>query len=286
WHTRQRSSSASAMTRFSSIGSSDTGEPEKTEKVVNKEKRKASLRTLQFLHERQDALAHDLRRQDADALVADHASAVDDEGFGHAVDAVVHAEASLAVMQRERVGIAEAPEPGKRLLGLVLVVEADHGCRARAGERGERGVLLPARNAPRSPHVEDPHFAGEGLRGHALVGRAERRQLERRRAPADERRWQLARVEREPHAEERGGDAEERERNEAAPIHGRDALKAASAPPAAMSSVPSQIQPTNGLCCRRTTHSFSESGSPSATYRWGRNPMSSAASVTGLACAM
>src|SRR5262249_16491862 len=142
WHTRQRSSSASAMTRFSSIGSSDKDDAAKPDKAVKIEKKaKTQLRTLELLHQRQDALAHDLGREDADALVADHAFAVDDEGLGHAVDAVVHAEASLAVVQRKRVGIAEAPEPGERLLGLVLVVEADHGCRTRAGERRERGVL-------------------------------------------------------------------------------------------------------------------------------------------------
>src|SRR6185436_8816656 len=83
WHTRQRSSSASAMTRFSSSRFS-------WEKAwpATKRKRKSlitwiDLGTLQLLHQRQDPVAHDLGREDADALVADHALAVDDEGLGH-----------------------------------------------------------------------------------------------------------------------------------------------------------------------------------------------------------
>src|SRR4051812_1738234 len=249
WHTRQRSSSASAMTRFSSSGSSDTGEAAKAQKAVAIDRTITNtLGTLQFLHQRQDPVAHDLGREDADALVADHPLAVDDEGLGHAVDAVVHPEAALAVVQGERVGVAEASEPGNGLLALVLVVEPDHRRGARARQRGEGGVLLAARDAPRSPHVENPYLPFEGVRTDALVGRTEGRQLERRRLLADERRRQLARVERQACAEERRGDAEERERNEAPALHGCALLKAASAPPAAMTSVPSQIQPTKGLC--------------------------------------
>src|SRR5678815_5541151 len=266
WHTRQRSSSASAMTRFSRIGSSATGEAANADSVIEiASKTKASLRTLQLLHQRQDALAHDLGSKDADALVADDALAVDDEGFGYAVDAVVHAQAPLSIVQRKRVGVAEAPEPGERLVGFVLVVEPDDRRGAGARERRECGMLLAARHAPRGPYVQDPHFAGERVRGDALFGRAQRRQLERWRLLADERRRQLARVERQSRAEERRGDAEECERNEAPAVQGRDLLRVASTPPAAMRSVPSQIHPTKGLCCRRTTHSCAESGSPSAT---------------------
>src|SRR6185369_11159883 len=266
WHTRQRSSSASAMTRFSRSGFSDAGEAAKAEKaVMTVRKTRKNLGTLELLHERQDPLANDLGREDADALVADDALAVDDEGFGHAVDAVVHAEAAFAVIQRERIRIAEASEPGERLLGFVLVVEPDHRRAARARERRQRGVLLAARDAPRSPHIQHPHRAEHFVVRENLVGLMEKRQRERRCALADERGRQLARVKREAQREERRGDAEERERNEAPAVHGRGRLSTESAPPAAMRSVPSQIQPTKGLCCRRTTHSRSESGSPSAT---------------------
>src|SRR3954469_3592488 len=249
WHTRQRSASASAMTRFSSCGSSGTGEAAKAQKPMAIERTiRNTLGTLQFLHERQDPVAHDLGREDADALVADHPLVVDDKGLGHAIDAVVQPEAALSVVQRERVGVAEALEPGERLLALVLVVQADHRRAAGSRERRERGVLLAARDAPRSPHVENPYLAFEHVRADALVGRSERSQVEGGRLLADERRRQLPRVERQACAEERCGDREKRERNEAPALHGCALLRAASAPPAAMRSVPSQIQPTKGLC--------------------------------------
>src|SRR4029077_17626068 len=106
WHTRQRSSSASAMTRFSRSGFSDAGEAAKAQKAVTIERKTDKhLGTLQLLHQRQDALAHDLGGEDADALVADDALAVDDEGFGHPVDAVVHAQPPFAVVQRQGVRV-------------------------------------------------------------------------------------------------------------------------------------------------------------------------------------
>src|SRR3982751_5481886 len=78
WHTRQRSSSASAMTRFSSCGSSGKGEAAKAQKPMAIERTiRNTLGTLQFLHEGQDPVAHDLWRQDAGALVAHDAVAVD-----------------------------------------------------------------------------------------------------------------------------------------------------------------------------------------------------------------
>src|SRR5262245_50450270 len=136
WHTRQRSSSASAMTRFSTSTVSDAGEAARTGKTVAiRKRRRKSLGTPQLLHERQDPHAHNLGREDADALVADHAFAVDDAGLGHAVDAVIHAEAPFAIVQRQRIGVAEATEPGERLVGLVLVVEPDHRRGAGARER-------------------------------------------------------------------------------------------------------------------------------------------------------
>src|SRR4029453_5179318 len=116
WHTRQRSSSASAMTRFSRMGSSCEKARVAAKASTNETK---SLRALQLPDEREDPVAHDLLREDADALVADHALAIDDEGFGHAVYAVVHAQTPFAVVQRKRVGIAEALDPGERLVALV-----------------------------------------------------------------------------------------------------------------------------------------------------------------------
>src|SRR5262245_9683172 len=145
WHTRQRSSSASVMTRFSSKGSSTTGEAEMARELARmRQTRKAKLRTLQLLHERQDAIAHDIGREDADALVADHALLVDDEGFRHAIDAVIHAEPAVAVVKRQGEGVAEARQPGEGLAALVLVVEAHDRRGAAAREGSERRMLLAA----------------------------------------------------------------------------------------------------------------------------------------------
>src|SRR5262245_16413482 len=140
WHTRQRSSSASAMTRFSRIGLSC----EKPGAEMNRAMKKKTLCTLQLLHERQDAIAHDLGRESADALVADHALLVDDERFRHAVDAVIHAEPAVAVVKRHGEGVAEARQPGEGLAALVLVVEAHHRRGAAAREGSERRMLLAA----------------------------------------------------------------------------------------------------------------------------------------------
>src|ERR1700730_321250 len=75
WHTRQRSSEASAMTRFSRTGSSSPKTC--TEKRIRKRKTTA-LFTRQLAYQRRYFLRRDLLRHGADALVADHALLVDD----------------------------------------------------------------------------------------------------------------------------------------------------------------------------------------------------------------
>src|SRR5712671_5278281 len=113
WHTRQRSSEASAMTRFSRIGSSLPRE--QIEK--NNRKRNANvLFTRQLAHQRRDLLRRDFRCHGADALVADHSPLVDDVGFRHAVDAVFDADAPRAVEDRQHERVAVAREPGERVL--------------------------------------------------------------------------------------------------------------------------------------------------------------------------
>src|SRR5712664_4228657 len=74
WHTRQRSSEASAMTRFSRSGSSAALE-ERARMIPS---RKSHLLTDEVLHQRLDLLRRDFLRHGADALVADHALLVDD----------------------------------------------------------------------------------------------------------------------------------------------------------------------------------------------------------------
>src|SRR5688500_3493791 len=118
WQTRQRSSCASAATRLSSsVFCARTG-------AQPRSSRRKSL-AIELSAERPQLLLRDLRRERADMLVADHALAVDDVRFRHAVDAVVDRDAARGVVHREPVGVAIAPEPGQRVLARVLVVQTD-----------------------------------------------------------------------------------------------------------------------------------------------------------------
>src|SRR5262245_35859380 len=221
WHTRQRSSSASAITRFSSAGSAAAGAASlaATGSVASTISRASALCTFELFHQRQQRVLHDFRGEGPDALVADDALLVDQVGLGHAVDAVVDADASFEIEYRDLVGIAHALQPGEAVLALVLVVEAvDRHCAARR-EVEQHRVLLAAGDAPRRPHVEHPDLAEHVALAELLAGLVQLRQLEVRRGLADERRGHLARVELEPYGEEKeqrdedgGGDGEARHR--------------------------------------------------------------------------
>src|SRR6185503_15787003 len=89
WHTRQRSSCARFATRLSRLGSTCANTGREKARTSN------SLATLrQLLDERTQLLLRVLRRERSDVLVADDALAVDDVGLGHAVHAVVDADAA------------------------------------------------------------------------------------------------------------------------------------------------------------------------------------------------
>src|SRR5512134_1653710 len=151
WHTRQRSSTASAVTRFS-ISSSCARTPRGAANASNS----SSLVTrAQLLHQRLELLARDLGREGSDVLVADNTPLVDDVGFGHAIDAVVDRDPASGVVHREPIRIAVALEPGQRVLARVLVVKPDH--RDSLRELGDDRVLDETRRAPRRPHVQHPH---------------------------------------------------------------------------------------------------------------------------------
>src|SRR2546428_11302431 len=64
-------------------------------------------------------------------------------------------------------------------------------------------MLVAARDAPRSPYVEDPYPALQVLLGKHLVGLLQHRQLEVRRRLADQRRGNLARIEPQTDGEQR-----------------------------------------------------------------------------------
>src|SRR5687767_8194767 len=102
WHTRQRSSFDSCMTRFSKAGSS-AGKAIKG----NNSKTRNLATFAQCLNQRLQLLLRDVARERSDVLEADDAALVDDVGLGHAVDAVVDRDASCDVGDRdvERVAV-------------------------------------------------------------------------------------------------------------------------------------------------------------------------------------
>src|ERR1700704_1504508 len=141
WHTRQRSSEAMPITRFSRTGSSLPETP--PERKINV-KRKSSLFTLELANERHDLLRHDLRRHRADLLVADDAALVDHVGLGHAIDAVIDADLAVGVVERGAAGVAVAMEPLHAVLASVLVVQPIEGRGAALRELHEHRVLVAA----------------------------------------------------------------------------------------------------------------------------------------------
>src|SRR5712692_8143371 len=192
WHTRQRSSAARSVTRLSSAASSAPA----TETASNNAK---ALLAVKFIQQGDELVAHQLAGDRTDALVADHAALVDDVGLRHAVHAVVDANPAVEIQGREPVWVAEAFQPAERIVALVLVIEPVQRCRAALREFDQHRMLVAAGDAPRRPHVEDPHLALQILLGKSLVGLLQHRQLEVRRRLADQRRGNLARI--EPQAE-------------------------------------------------------------------------------------
>src|SRR5262245_8355754 len=131
WHTRQRSSCASAVTRRSRAGSSC---PVAWKARTRRPSTKSLATFRQLLDERAQLFLRDLRRERPDALVADDALAVDHVGLGYAVHAVVDGDAAGRVESDDLEGIAVPLEPRQRVLARILVVQADHRRDSRARE--------------------------------------------------------------------------------------------------------------------------------------------------------
>src|SRR3990172_441081 len=99
WHTRQRRSCESALTRLSSadsVGSASAACAPSEYTAEHMAEHKAMTTTasslriaVQLAHQGEDLVAQNFGRDHADALVADDAVLVDQERFGHAVDAIV-----------------------------------------------------------------------------------------------------------------------------------------------------------------------------------------------------
>ncbi len=104
--------------------------------------------------------------------------------------------------QDQLVAGGEFLDVGFAVAAHFLVVEADDGQAALPGEGHQQRMLGAARDAPRGPHVEQPHLAAHVGRCEGLAGRAELFEAERRRRFADQWRGHFVRVAVEADGEE------------------------------------------------------------------------------------
>mmetsp|Transcript_22389 Transcript_22389/g.88603 ORF Transcript_22389/g.88603 Transcript_22389/m.88603 type:complete len:293 (-) Transcript_22389:412-1290(-) len=275
--TTQRSSRASRSTRWSRSLAC-------TARLALSRRAAPRLRMLELLDQRQQALLQVLGRHRPGMAQAHDAAAVDDEGFGHAGHAPGQAAAPLRVEQRQRIGVAVAPQEGGALLGRVAVVEADDAHAGLAGELAQHRQFGAAGRAPGREHIEHPDLALR--RGRAIAAQA--LQVERRRRLADQRRrWLGLRIVLQQaagqQADQGGG---QREGKQGAELHGVDKVgtlngvgssccgasagrrrRAATAhrPPAVIASTPAQTQLMKGLICTRSAQRPSAAASPRLT---------------------
>ena len=121
-------------------------------------------------------VAQHLGRDRADVLVADDAVLVDDVGLGHAVDAVVDADAAVGVEQRERrTGCRTAPASPARRRACPCSSGRDRHHAACCAKLDQHRVLVAAGHAPRGPDVEQPDLAQQVLAAQRAVSGASSR---------------------------------------------------------------------------------------------------------------
>src|ERR1035441_3875178 len=166
WQTRQRSSEVIRVMRASSTGSAASGAASfapardvaratlmpttiaKTGLCRPRCVESSGIGLLQLFEQGLDLGRERFLGERADVLHADDAALVDDERFGHAVDAEVDADAAFAVEQRGVVRVAEARQPAAGIGALVLVVEPIDRHEVLLRELDEQRMLLAAGNAP------------------------------------------------------------------------------------------------------------------------------------------
>src|SRR5260370_27025311 len=100
-----------------------------------------------------------ITRHRADHLVDDGAFAADNEGFGHAINAPFDRGAAVAVDADNAERIAVAAEKAPRIVGRVLVVDADELQPLVAGKLGQQRRFVVARHAPGGPDIDDTDLA-------------------------------------------------------------------------------------------------------------------------------
>src|SRR3990170_6855937 len=131
-------------------------------------------------------------------LIGDAAVTVDHEGFGHTVDAPVNTDSAIDVRARPRIRIPQFVQPTLGIRRLVLVVESVDRNETLFLEFHQQRVFLAAGGAPGCKYVDQRYLSLEIRAGEPQVAGLDRRQVEYRHRFADERRWNLSRVQREP----------------------------------------------------------------------------------------
>ena len=92
------------------------------------------------------------------------AVAADDERLRHAVDAPIDRGAAVRIDADRGERIAVAVEKTPRVLGLVLVVDADQLDAAVLRELRQERDFVVTRHAPRRPDIHQRHLAGQRRR--------------------------------------------------------------------------------------------------------------------------
>ena len=169
------------------VGVVETMDPKATDFSAQLAKIKASGGDTLFAHEWNDRLLQHLGCHRSDLLVADGSLLVDHVGFRHAVDTVVDTDLAIRVHHRHGVRIAELVEPAQGVVTLVLVVEPVDRHHAGLRQLDHQRMLLPARHAPRRPHIEQPYLAFQVRHRQLPRGFMQLHQRERRGGLVDQR---------------------------------------------------------------------------------------------------
>ncbi len=180
-------------------------------------------RLQRLLHLRQQHRPVILRRDRADQLVDDGAFRADDERLGHAIDAPLDRGAAVGVGADAAERVAVAAEEAPRVVGRILVVDADELEALVLGELGQQRRFVVTGHAPGRPDIDEADLALErgGIEpGHLrAVGlqSLERRQHGLRRGPADQRGGnsrRIAAAEPEPEQHGKGDEGEQRQHHQ------------------------------------------------------------------------
>src|SRR5712672_3055096 len=134
------------------------------------------------------------RSHRSDHLVDDSALAPDHKGLGYAVDAPFDRGAAVAVDADDAERIAVAAEETPRVVGRILVIDADHLQPLVLAEFRQQRRFVVTWHAPRRPDVDDADLAFEqgGIEPRYLPALSleafQRRQRSLRCRAADQRR--------------------------------------------------------------------------------------------------